>query len=862
MYNAYIHVGMHDVALACVVGIIIMSFSSKPSRKGNIIQKLLAAVCVMVVLVAGIAYILRTKDDYILKTNRMLSEQSRVAVSFISLSDFRDMFSQDENISNRARARLESELYYFSNSMDEVGYAYVAEIVGDNHTILADSISDNNFEVIGRQDGLGTADAVIIDYMQMPQSLIEGPFISAMSGSDAVIRVTTPIIDNSESSHYLVYEYDSEAYYSEINQHVFHAIVIVASVLILVLCLIWFIFKNIELAERNQKIKAREKLFRAIFRRAPVGVALMYENRIVAGVNPAFESILNRTEAELKEVAWEDLTFVDDYEAENELIEKFRSRELDDYEIEKRFVRPDGDAVWCIVRIIRFELKGREDISHLCMIQNIDQRKKAEKAFEESERSKSVLLSHLPGMAYRCANDIEWTMHFVSDGCRELTGFQASELIDNQSVAFNDLIAVEYQDRIRQEWERILPIRAPFHAEYEIVTKQGAHKWVLEMGQGVYDESGEVVALEGIIIDMTARKKQEERIRYLNDHDFLTGLYNRQFFEKEKMRMDKLKYMPITFMLCDINGLRLINDAFGQNIGDAIIIETARFLEQYCSENDVIARTGGNEFSMLLPNTSAEDAYSLCTKIQSNIEMRNQTVGEMAIDMSVSIGYSTKVSHASSFSDVVREATEYMYKRKLLNRKSSHSAIVSSIMTTLYERSQETENHAIRLAEISKAIARRFDLNQSNLDDLELFAMLHDIGKVGIDDRILNKPGKLDDEEWTIMKKHPEIGYRIAMSTPDLERIAEYILSHHERWDGHGYPRGLKGEEIPLPARILAVADTYDAMTEDRVYRKGMSREIAIEEILRNRGTQFDPDVADLFVEALQEYEQSQRETS
>lgn len=126
--------------------------------------------------------------------------------------------------------------------------------------------------------------------------------------------------------------------------------------------------------------------------------------------------------------------------------------------------------------------------------------------------------------------------------------------------------------------------------------------------------------------------------------------------------------------------------------------------------------------------------------------------------------------------------------------------------------------------------------------------MLHDIGKMGIDDRVLNKPGKLTDDEWAIMKKHPEIGYRIAKSSPELEPIAEYILAHHERWDGKGYPQGLKGEEIPLLSRIVAVADAYDAMTEDRVYRKALTKEQTLDEIRKNIGSQFDPHIAQIFL--------------
>ena len=156
----------------------------------------------------------------------------------------------------------------------------------------------------------------------------------------------------------------------------------------------------------------------------------------------------------------------------------------------------------------------------------------------------------------------------------------------------------------------------------------------------------------------------------------------------------------------------------------------------------------------------------------------------------------------------------------MLNQNSSHSAVVSSIMAALYAKSQETEEHGQRLGQLCLMIGKELGLPQRDLEDLQLLSKLHDIGKIGIDDSILNKPGKLNEEEWIEMKQHPEIGYSIAMTTPQLADIAEYILTHHERWDGKGYPRGLQGEEIPLVSRILSIADAFDAMVSERVYQR------------------------------------------
>ena len=170
-------------------------------------------------------------------------------------------------------------------------------------------------------------------------------------------------------------------------------------------------------------------------------------------------------------------------------------------------------------------------------------------------------------------------------------------------------------------------------------------------------------------------------------------------------------------------------------------------------------------------------------------------------------------------------------------------------MATLFERSFETEEHAERIGSLCAVVGEHLHLSHDDIDRLKLFAYLHDIGKIGISDQILNKPGPLNDDELLVMKTHPEIGYRIAMASPDFASIADLILTHHERWDGTGYPNRIAGERIPLLSRILAVADAYDAMTEDRVYRKAMSREAAMEEIRKNAGTQFDPQIAALFLE-------------
>ena len=475
----------------------------------------------------------------------------------------------------------------------------------------------------------------------------------------------------------------------------------------------------------------------------------------------------------------------------------------------------------------------------------------------ESERSKSVLLSLLPGMSYRCKNDFNWTMEFVSEGCYSLTGYKPEDFVESRVISYNEVISPEYYKLVRAEWERVLIHGKNYYDEYEIITKSKQRKWVMELGKGIYDEAGNIEVLEGIVLDITKRKMKEYQIADLKDHDFITGLYNSSFMEQEIIRLDHPEFLPLSIAICDIDGLRMINDAYGREEGDKWIIKTSKLIQSCLSSDYVLGHLGGGEFMIYLPYSDNQTAHQLKTDIKNTIENYNQSGNNGLYTISVSIGHNTKEVTNQDIQDVIRGAEKHLNRRKWLNKNSSYSAIVSSIMASLYAKSYETEEHGQRLGQFCAMIGEEMGLSKVELDDLQLLSKLHDIGKIGIDDNILNKSGKLSEAEWKVMKQHPEIGYRIAMTTPQLKHIAEYILYHHERWDGTGYPIGLGGDEIPLISRILAVADAYDAMTEDRIYRKALPKAIALKEIEKNAGTQFDPYIAIIFVRLMRERDRS-----
>jgi len=629
---------------------------------------------------------------------------------------------------------------------------------------------------------------------------------------------------------------------------------IILLLLLLVLCNLRQ--SQIHLREKSKALAMQESLYRNVFERAPIGIALL-DNRDgflqekFISINPMGESILGRDIANLKTVRWPDITHPDDLPAELEHFQRFSRGEIDSYYYEKRYLRPDSSIIWVKVKIADFSAGAFCDSMFLCLIEDISERKASEAALSESERSKAVFLSSLQGMAYRCLCDQQYTMEFVSEGCLALTGYEPLSFINNRDLSFGDIVAPEFKQWLRNEWDKALTQRIIFRADYEIVTKSGIRKWVQEHGQGVFDADGNIEALEGIIFDITEQKKQKAQIVRLSEHDFLTGLYNRVYMNKKMKWFDQPGYWPLTIMICDIDGLRMVNDAYGYDEGDRLINEAGCLLQEICQDNDVIGRLSGGEFMLLLPDTDNETARQIIQKIDDNVNRYNQAQKQSLYKMSLTIGYGIKDSYNQSLEETLKTADKYIKNRKLINQNSAHSAIVSSIMATLYAKSQETEKHGQRLSSLCLMIGEHLGLEQKELDDLQLLSILHDIGKIGVDDSILNKPGKLTEEEWVKMKQHPIIGHRIAMATPQLEHIAEYILYHHEHWDGAGYPQGKKGLEIPLLSRILALADAFDAMTEDRLYRKAMPLESALEEIKICAGIQFDPEIAQLFIELI-----------
>lgn len=348
--------------------------------------------------------------------------------------------------------------------------------------------------------------------------------------------------------------------------------------------------------------------------------------------------------------------------------------------------------------------------------------------------------------------------------------------------------------------------------------------------------------IEGYVIafkDMTEQRQKQKHIEFLSYHDQLTGLYNRRFFEEELKRLDVVRNYPLSLMMLDVNGLKLVNDAFGHVKGDQLLITLASVLKSVFRADDIVARTGGDEFVVLLPKTSENDAIKLKNRL--NQMFKKTHVGCIAV--SAGIGTATKTIETEVLSELVKVAETAMYKEKLTGSFEMKHATIDRILEGIKSRNEREQVHNECVARWAKALAIDLGLSERQVQLLETAGLLHDIGKVAIEDAIFEKKDSLTALEWHQIKKHPEIGYHILKSVDEYVEIADWVLSHHEWYDGSGYPRGIEGIKLPIQSRILCVADAYAAMVHPRAYRGAKTSEEALEELKRFSGKQFDPKV-------------------
>ena len=418
-----------------------------------------------------------------------------------------------------------------------------------------------------------------------------------------------------------------------------------------------------------------------------------------------------------------------------------------------------------------------------------------------------------------------------------LIGKNVMELVHPDDISYIKKRLVHFVEK-RLESEKV---------EYRIRRKDGTYLWWQTVGNLII-ENDEVKGIVFSSRDITKERKYRERIKSLSFEDHLTGLYNRRYFEIELKRLDAERNLPLTVIMGDVNGLKLINDSFGHKVGDELLKSAADIMRDSCRKDEIIARVGGDEFAIIMAQGDSSDAEGIINRIKENSKSHNIK----GVEISISFGYASKISEKEKIHALIKKAEDMVYKNKLFEGPSIRGRAIDNIVEAINSKSPREKEHSDRVSKICVGIGKALGLEKYFLKEIKAFGLFHDIGKIAISDNILNKPGPLNPSELEEIRRHPEIGYRILSAASGMSNISEYVLAHHERWDGKGYPKGLKGEEIPLPSRICMIADAYDAMTSERSYRSALPVEYALKQLKEYSGTQFDENLVEVFLEEVQ----------
>lgn len=590
------------------------------------------------------------------------------------------------------------------------------------------------------------------------------------------------------------------------------------------------------------KLRESEEKFRNLAKLAPVAI-MIHQDDLWVYTNYEGEKLFGYSSEELYQMYFWDLV---EPKYRPLVIERERNRRAGEpvptgYEIQ--MITKDGSVKWVYINCGIIKFNGKPAV--LISISDITELKQMSKEiFDEKERFKMTLTSIGDGVI---STDEKGNIKLMNKVAERLTGWNREKAFGKPFEEIfnivNEITGEKCESPIQKVINSSKIVELPSHTM--LISKSGAEIPIENSAAPIKDESGSINGVVLVFKDVTEEREKQKEILYLSYHDQLTGLYNRRFYEEELKRLDTKLNLPLTVVMADVNGLKLINDSLGHAIGDKLLKKVAEVLLQGCGTDGIVARLGGDEFIILLPKTDDFETEQIVKRITALASKEKVD----SFDISISFGYETKKNEEEEIQEILKKSEDYMYRKKLMGRQSVRGKTIDAIITTLHEKNKREEQHSHRVSSLCKSMGEALNLSEGEIEELKTVGLLHDIGKIAIDENILNKPGRLTDVERKEIMGHPEIGYRILSTVNDMTDIAGFVLCHHERWDGKGYPKGLKGEEIPFVSRIIAITDAYDAMTSERSYRSALPEEVALNELQINAGIQFDPELVKVFIE-------------
>jgi len=476
-------------------------------------------------------------------------------------------------------------------------------------------------------------------------------------------------------------------------------------------------------------------------------------------------------------------------------------------------------------------------------IEDITERKKMEQLLiNEKEQFKTTLMSVGDGVI---STDIQGNIVVMNPIAEKLTGWDFSEAkgmpITNVFRIIREQTRIPVQDFIIQ----ILAVGKAIECRNKILLSKTGNELPVELSVAPIKHSDGISGTVFIFRDVSEKRAEQRKIEFLSYNDALTGLYNRRYIEDTIKVLDIPENLPLAIISIDVNGLKLANDAFGHEFGDQLLKTIAGILKSVCRPDDIIGRIGGDEFNILMKKTDEDGAASLKEKIQNEIS----NLKFYPVVASLAIGYAVKHSPEDDIKTLIMVSDSRMYQDKIKSSKIMRSETIQMALDHNNSNYKHERIHTENVSLYCEAIAQAMNFNEKAVQDIKMAGFLHDIGKIMIPSHILNKTGKLSKEEFSLVKRHPEIGYQLLRTVDEYVHLSEFVLYHHESWDGSGYPVGLKGEKIPLFSRIIAVADAFEAMTAERPYQKAKTQSEAIEELKGGMGKQFDSEIVKVFLE-------------